>query len=329
MNKKTNIFGIILAGGGGTRLWPLSGETCPKQFLSLTEEKTLLQLTFERLTKFIPSENIITVTNHKHVDIVKKQLGDAHKAIGEPLSRNTAPAIALGVQHIQEICKDDPVIMVCPSDHLIKNEKNFVKAAYEGAKLAEKGSLVIFGIKPTRPETGYGYVHATSRTFKEKPDYDTALKYLQFGDYYWNGGIFMFKLSTILEEMKKFTPEILANINNYEKLPSISIDYAVIEKSDKLTVIPVDFGWSDLGSWDSVYDVLHKDKNKNAINGDVIALNTQNSLIYSTSKKIATYGVKDIIVVETEDGVLVCRREDSQHVKEIVERLKNCSVKKL
>jgi len=322
MNKKINIFGIILAGGGGTRLWPLSCEACPKQFLSLTEEKSLLQLTFDRLTRFIPPQNILTVTSFKHEYLVKKQLGPSHTAIGEPLAKNTAPAIALGVKHIQEICKNDPVIMVCPSDHLIKNNEKFVKAALEGAKQAEKGAVVIFGIKPTRPETGYGYVHATSRTFKEKPDYQTALKYLQFGDYYWNGGIFMFKLSTFLEEMKKFNPEILDNIDNYEKLPSISIDYAVMEKSDKLTVIPVDFGWNDLGSWDSVYEVLDKDKDRNAIKGDVIALKTKNSLIYSTSKKIATFGVKDIIVVETDDGVLVCRKEDSQHVKEIVERLK-------
>ncbi len=322
MNIKNNLYGIILAGGGGTRLWPASLDVCPKQFLNLTGDKTLLQLTFDRLKKFIPEENIVTITNLKHVETVKSQLGKSHIALGEPVGKNTAPAIGMGLQYISEKNDNDPVIIVCPSDHLIKNDDKFINATEEGIKRAEQGFIVLFGIKPARPETGYGYVHATSGTFREKPDYETALKYIQYGDYYWNGGIFMFKLSTILGEMKKFTPEILANLDNYENLPSISIDYAVMEKTDKLTVVPVDCGWSDLGSWDAVYEVLDKDKDKNSLKGDVIAINTQDSLVYGTSRTVATVGVKDVIVVETEDGVLVCHREHSQQVKNVVERLK-------
>lgn len=326
MNNKANIYGIILAGGGGTRLWPASSEKTPKQFLDLTGEKSLLRLTFDRLQKFIPKENLITITNEKHVSEVKSQLGASHVAIGEPLGRNTAPAIALGAKYIEENYNGDPVIMVSPSDHLIKNKDAFIKAVEEGYKKAEEGYIVLFGIKPTRPETGYGYVNATSKTFKEKPDFETALKYLQYGDYYWNGGIFMFKLSTILGEMKKLTPEILANIDKYDKLPSISIDYAIMEKTDKLLVVPMDCGWSDLGSWDAVYDVMEKDKEKNAVKGDAIVLKSQNTLVYSGSRKVAAIGVKDIIIVETEDAVLVCHRENSQDVKQIVEQIKSNNI---
>lgn len=317
-----DIFGIILAGGGGTRLWPLSRDAYPKQFLTLTEDRSLFQLTFDRLKKFIPSENIISVTNNNHIDTLNCQVESSHVALGEPMGRNTAPAIALGINYIEKNTSADPVIIVCPSDHLIKNEEEFIKVAQEGAKLAQEGCIVLFGIKPTKPETGYGYVNAKTNIFKEKPDYETAKKYLNDGDYYWNGGIFMFKLSTILEEMKKHTPEILENIDEYEKLPSISIDYAVMEKTDKLTVLPLDCGWNDLGSWDAVYEVLDKDKENNALKGDVIALNTENSLIFSSSKKVAAIGVKDIIVVETEDAVLICQRENSQDVKKVVEKEK-------
>ncbi len=319
MSMKNNIFGIILAGGGGTRLWPASRELYPKQFLNLTGDKTLLQLTFDRLKKFIPEQNMVTITSHRHVATVKAQLGISHVALGEIVGKNTAPAICLGVRYIETKCSDDPVIIVCPSDHLIKNEEKFLKAVDEGYEKAKEGAVVLFGIKPTTPETGYGYVNATSKTFKEKPDYETALKYIQYGDYYWNGGIFMFKLSTILEEMNKHTPEIVANIDNYKKLPSISIDYGVMEKSDKLTVIPLDCGWSDLGSWEAVYNVLEKDKNNNSLKGDVTALKTENSLVYSTSRKVAAIGLKDIIVVETEDAVLVCHRNNAQDVRHIVE----------
>lgn len=322
MDIKKNIYGIILAGGGGTRLWPASSEKTPKQFLNLIGDKSLLEHTFTRLKKFIPESNILTITNNRHVNDVKAQLGSSHVAIGEPLGKNTAPAIALGAKYIQKNYNDDPVIIVTPSDHLIKNDEKFMQAVEDGIKRAEEGYIVLFGIKPTRPETGYGYVNATSKTFKEKPDFETALKYLQYGDYYWNGGIFMFKLSTILEEMEKYTSEILANLDKYEKLPSISIDYAVMEKTDKLMVVPVDCGWNDLGSWDAVYDVMEKDKEKNAFKGDAIALKTENTLVYSTSKKVAVIGVKDIIVVETDDAVLVCHRENSQDVKQIVERIK-------
>lgn len=320
MNNTNNLCGIILAGGSGTRLWPMSSEAYPKQLLNLTGDKSLLQLTWQRLSRFITPERLITITNNRHVSAVKQQLGNAHKAIGEPAGRNTAPAVALGIRHIREEYGDDPIIMVCPSDHLIKNEETFQNAALKGIELAENGRIITFGIKPTRTETGYGYIQASTGKFREKPDYDTALRYIQSGDYYWNGGIFMFKLSTITEELEKFVPEILRDIDDYEKLPSISIDYAVMEKSSKISVIPVDCGWSDLGSWEAVYDVLEKDNEKNAVKGDVITLNTKDSLIYSTSRTVATIGVRNIVVVETPDAVLVCNKDDSQAVKMVLNR---------
>jgi mannose-1-phosphate guanylyltransferase/mannose-6-phosphate isomerase len=348
---QNNIYGMILAGGSGSRLWPLSRELYPKQFLSFSDDKSLIQLTYERLTKFAAPENIITVTNKDQAPLVNSQLSElagevGKNALGEPCARNTAPAIALGMYLIKQKSGDtDPVIIVAPSDHLIKDTDTFRKNALQGTEIARQGYIVTFGIKPSCPETGYGYIKADlskkvgetgvlAEGFREKPDYDTAVKYVGSGDYFWNGGIFMFTLSTMTEEFKKNAPEILEIINNidlndnssleenYAKLPSISIDYAVMEKSSRIVVIPAEFDWNDLGSWEAIHEVSGKDDRNNLVKGDVHTIDCQNSIIYSSSRHISAIGVKDLIIVETDDAVLVCDRRDSQRVKEAFDALK-------
>ncbi len=347
-----DLFGVILAGGSGSRLWPLSRELYPKQFLSFSEDKTLLQLTYERLEKFTCHENIITVANDKHVAGINYQLRELeedckYNVIGEPVAKNTAPALALGSFFIQKNLKfeDNPVIIVAPSDHLIKDNKSFTEAVLEGAEIARQGYIVTFGIKPSSAETGYGYIKVLPEQkigtkgiktdcFKEKPDYNAALEYVKSGEYFWNSGIFMFSLSTIMEEFEKRAPEIINKIREidfenpdscreiYEQLPSISIDYAIMEKSDKIVLIPAEFDWNDLGSWEAIYGVSGKDNRANAIKGDVIDINCQNSLIYSSSRCVSAIGVSDMIIVETPDAVLACNRKDSQKVKEAFDALK-------
>jgi len=345
MNK--NIYGVILAGGSGSRLWPLSREVYPKQLLKLTGEKSLFQSTVLRLSNLILKENILTVTNKKHLPEINAQLKELSSkehfiSIGEPVGRNTAPAIGLAVCIIKNVLSgNDPIIFVSPSDHYIKDEKEFLKSLSKGLELAEKGNIVTFGIKPSRPETGYGYikVNRNSETkveeFKEKPDFATAEKYLQEGNYFWNAGIFMFKASTMLEEMKLHCPEIMEGLEKinlsggeipqelYEKIPSTSIDYAVMEKSDKISLISVDCGWNDLGSWESIYDIMEKDDSNNFTKGDVIAVDTKNSYIYSSSRLVSVIGLENIVVVETKDAVMVCDKSKTQDVKIVFDRLKN------
>lgn len=351
MNK--NIFGVILAGGSGSRLWPLSREMYPKQLLKLTGENSLFQSTFLRLTDVIPSKNIITVTNDLHLSEINIQLveldsNEEYTAIGEPVGRNTAPAIGLSALFIQNNLAEknsDPVIFVTPSDHLIQNNEAFLDVLRAGIELAESGYIVTFGIKPSKPETGYGYIKTFEskkfgndgykvEEFKEKPDFETAKKYLEAGNYFWNSGIFIFKASTILEEMQIHAPEVLAGLNKldltkdfidkeaYQAIPSISIDYAVMEKSDKIALIPVDCGWNDLGSWEAIYDVMDKDANNNYIKGDVIAIDTQNSYVYSKTRLISTIGVKNLIIIETEDAIMVCDKSRTQDVKTVFDKLK-------
>lgn len=346
--KQNNIFGIILAGGSGSRLWPLSRELCPKQFLSFLDDKTLMQGAYQRLTNFASPENILTITSDKHVLRVKEQITDLnHKVLGEPLARNTAPALALGTYYIQKYLAngEDPVIIVAPSDHLIKDEKAFTKAALEGAEIAKQGFIVTFGIKPSAPETGYGYIKVLpdkkigktglkTDCFKEKPDYNTAVEYLKTGEYFWNSGIFMFSLSTILDEFEKKEPGIIAKIREidfeeeasvrekYGELPSISIDYAIMEKSDKIALMPAEFDWNDLGSWEAIYAVSQKDEHNNAVKGDVMAIDCKDSLVYSSSRFVSAVGLENIVIVETGNSVLVCDKRDSQRVKEIFDALK-------
>lgn len=334
------MFGVILAGGSGSRLWPLSRELYPKQLLNLYAEKSLLQSTFERLNKFIPAENIISVTNSKHSANVRMQLGELSEnsiILSEPISKNTAPAIALSVKYIFENSKNDETVLVVPSDLLIEDNDKFIQTIQEAQKYVDEGFIVTFGIKPTYPEIGFGYICAEDgkvKSFTEKPDVKTAQKYLNDGNYFWNSGIFMFKTSTILSECEHHCPEIakiIKNINcsdknipftEFEKMPCISIDYAVMEKSKKLAMVELKSDWKDLGSWKSIYEVSPKDGNNNVFVGHVLDKDSKNSFVYSSSKLVATIGLEDTVVIETEDAILACKKDKTQEVKQIYETLK-------
>ncbi len=357
-----DLYALILAGGSGSRLWPMSRELYPKQLLKLNQKNTLFEATFLRLIENFDDKNIISITNIKHEPGVRIQLktlkekfcrNEDYKIITEPIGRNTAPAIALAAKYIKNEAgrRVDPIILVVPSDHLILDDKKFSKAIDDGIKLAKEGFIVTFGIKPSKIDTGFGYIKTQKNKkiteidpealkvaeFKEKPDYDTAKEYVDSGKYFWNAGIFMFKYSVMISEMKKHSKDILTLLDDMEihtnaqptveyqafkKMPDISIDYAVMEKSKKIALIQLDCGWNDLGSWEAIYDISKKDKKGNCITGNVIDVESQNSMIYSTSKLVTTIGLKDTIVVETEDAVLVCDKSKSQDVKKIYNELK-------
>ena len=334
---------IILAGGSGSRLWPLSRDMYPKQLLSLGKGDSLLQKTFTRLTEFVKPKDIISVTNIKHYQDVKLQLNAIDKnnfVIAEPLSKNTAPAICCALNCFAH---DDTVIIV-PSDHLIKDVKSFAKTVEQAQELIQLGYIVTFGIKPTYPETGYGYIKVKEpksggflvEQFTEKPDFDTANEYMKSGNYYWNAGIFAGKVSTFLEEFKTHAPEIFEKADVldfssddkieysvYEKMPSISIDYAIMEKSDKIALVELQSDWNDLGSWQSLYEVHEKDENGNVIIGNVITNNVKDSFIYSQKETVAVSDLEDIVLVETEDAIMACKMSDSQNVKLLYEKLKS------
>lgn len=343
-NRRADMYGIILAGGSGSRLWPLSRELYPKQLLNLNSEKSLLQATFERLSGC--TKNIVSITNTKHVSNVKMQLGELCEnptVLSEPVAKNTAPAIVLATKYIMSKSNSDPVIIVLPSDHLINDNEKFLSTVKKGEQLANDGYIVTFGIKPDYPETGFGYINTGEKIFDgynvkefvEKPDVQTAKKYLQAGTYFWNSGIFMFKASVLLEETIKHAPDI-AKISkefdftksdeipfiNFDKMPSISIDYAVMEKSDKIALVKLESDWNDLGSWQSIYDISKKVEDGNVFVGHVLDEGSKNSFVYSSSKLVATIGLEDTVIVETEDAILACKKDRTQDVKHIYEMLK-------
>lgn len=334
------MFGVILAGGSGSRLWPLSRELYPKQLLNLYEEKSLLQSTFDRLNRFIPSENIISVTNTKHNSNIKMQLGelsDNFTILSEPISRNTAPAIALSAKYILENYGNNEIMLVVPSDLQINDNEKFIQSIKDAEKYAADGSIVTFGVKPDYPETGFGYIRCDNGkvlNFVEKPDKQTAEVYLKSGDYFWNSGIFMFKVSTIINEFKQYCPQISKTINGincsnktisfteFEKMPNISVDYAVMEKSSNIIMFELKSDWKDLGSWKSIYEISRKDKNNNVFFGHVLDKDSKNSLVYSSSKLVATIGLEDTVIVETEDAILACKKDKTEEVKQVYETLK-------
>ena len=341
------MYGLILAGGSGSRLWPLSRELYPKQLLNIQNTESLLQATFERLMGVMPSPNIISMTGVKHLSNVKYQLSKITEnpvVLSEPISKNTAPAIAIASKYITENFGEDEIVLVVPSDHMIKDVKAFASTVLEGEKIAKQGYLVTFGIKPSYPETGYGYINVTDKKiengyivnrFVEKPNTELAEKYIAAGNYYWNSGIFMFKVSTLLNELKTCSSDIYSLLDNFnlknstdipyiefDKMPSISIDYAVMEKSDKIALVKLESDWNDLGSWKAIYDVSVKDSDGNVKIGHVLDEGSKNSLMYSSSKLVATIGLEDTVIVETEDAIFACRADRTQDVKKVFDILK-------
>ena len=343
---------VLLSGGAGTRLWPLSREGYPKQFLPLVGEDTMLQATWRRIAPIADLPPIV-VANDDHRFLAAEQLrlvGVEHPAILlEPVGRNTAPAIAAAaLQAMRDGA--DPVLLVLPSDHVVANEDAFRDAVRVAMPAADRGALVTFGIVPSAPETGFGYIQADRAhgeatqprrvlRFVEKPDAATAQGYIDIGGYYWNSGMFLFRASRYLEELGRFHPQMLAAVRTallkgkrdgdfirldkdaFGACPSDSIDYAVMEKTDAAMVLPVDIGWNDVGSWSALWDVSEQDGGGNAHHGDVISVDSRNNYAYAR-RLVARVGVDDLVVVETDDAVLVARRDKVQQVKDLVAQLK-------
>lgn len=349
------ILPVIMAGGSGSRLWPLSRQLYPKQFLSLCGDQTMLQQTCSRLAglQHLPP---LLVCGEEHRFTVAEQLRVAQQThsgiILEPAGRNTAPAVALAALHSLASGEGDPLLLVLAADHVIRDAAAFRQAVVEASNFAEEGALVTFGIVPTEPETGYGYIHRgaqrssgshsafTVDRFVEKPDRATAEKYLQSQEYLWNSGMFLFRASRYIEELGRHRPDILSACeralagasldvdfirpeqNAFLECPEDSIDYAVMEKTHDAVVIPLDCGWSDLGSWSALWEISAKDAHGNTASGDVILHDSRNCYVQSDSKLIALIGLDNLVVVESDDAIMVAAKHRVQEVKKIVELLK-------
>ncbi len=342
---------VILSGGSGTRLWPLSRKSRPKQFLAITSEQTMFQETLLRLNTPIISSQPMVICSDDHRFMVAEQLRElditAESIILEPIGRNTAPALTIAA------LTSDPeaLLLILPSDHVINNKQAFHDALSVAQPLAEAGKIVTFGIVPTHAETGFGYIEANMSSnnshpisrFVEKPNADTAQQYIEAGNFFWNSGMFLFKASTLIEEMREFRPDILnaceqaleqsshdmdftrLESTSFEQCPSESIDYAVMEKTDHGVVVPLDAGWSDLGSWTSLWETAEKDADNNVIRGDVLQKNSTNCYIHSEHRLVTTLGMDKAIVVETADAVMVAHPDHVQDVKSLVDQLKENS----
>ncbi|EQA7358755.1 mannose-1-phosphate guanylyltransferase/mannose-6-phosphate isomerase [Enterobacter hormaechei] len=342
---------VIMAGGSGTRLWPLSRTLYPKQFLSLNSCLTMLQETLRRLdnVEHVPA---LIICNESHRFIVAEQLrkeGLSHSGIMlEPEGRNTAPAVALAA--LQALSKgEDPTLLVLAADHEIRDEESFVQSLEVAKKFACEDKLVTFGIVPTSAETGYGYIKTGDKlkgegykvaAFVEKPNSEVANRYFTEGGFLWNSGMFMFKASVFINELQKFRPDILESCKqslasatqdldfirldhaSFKNCPEESIDYAVMEKTSETIVVPLDAKWSDVGSWSALWEISQKDEYGNAVRGDIIVEDSSNSYLYSQHRLIGVVGIQDIVVVETKDAILVAHKNKVQHVKKIVSRLK-------
>jgi mannose-1-phosphate guanylyltransferase/mannose-6-phosphate isomerase len=348
-SERLSTYAILLAGGAGTRLWPVSRELYPKQLVRFIGEDSLVQSTIKRLFPVVNKEKVKIVCGGEHDYEIASQMDEAGiesagKIIPEPCGRNTAPAILLAAFDVLAI-EDDAVLLIFPADHVIKDINEFHNKIKSAIQLAEEGYVVTFGITPHYPETGYGYIEGSEshtfhddarqiKRFVEKPDKITAEKYLKAGNFFWNSGMFAFKASILIEEFKIHKPALLRTMeeifhNNkpvtktdYERLENISIDYAIMEKTGRGVVLPSDFGWSDIGSWKSLYDFLEKDHNNNVIDGDVITLNTKRCFIKSHERLVAVSDLENVAVIETSDSVFVSNLDSSREVKAIVTKLK-------
>jgi mannose-1-phosphate guanylyltransferase len=341
------IKAVVMAGGSGTRLWPLSRASHPKQFLALDGKDTMLQATMKRLEN-LEIDSSVTICNEEHRFFVAEQLREIN-ALGsiilEPEGRNTAPAISLAAF----LAEGDPLLLVLAADHVIKDEDVFTKSIKHAIPLAKEGKLVTFGIVPNEPHEGYGYIKRGQELnpgylvdkFVEKPSRENAQEYLNSGEYYWNSGMFLFKASRYLDELKKHSPDIFdicksctdhveadldfirINEKKFTLCPSDSIDYAVMEKTSEAVVVPIDAGWSDIGSWSSLWDICKKDDNGNVNQGDILLHNTHNSFIKTDTKLVAAVGVDNLIIVSTKDAVMVAHKDSVQDAKVITQQLKD------
>jgi mannose-1-phosphate guanylyltransferase/mannose-6-phosphate isomerase len=356
-NEVVDMFAVIMAGGSGTRFWPLSREKMPKQLLKIGGEDTLICQTVGRMLPLVRVENILIVTNQSLADTIGYQLSSKFERswdenfILEPEAKNTAPALGLAALHLERI-DPDSIMVVLAADHFIRKAPDFLNLIRKASDAARQDYLVTLGIKPDRPETGYGYIKAGHQchekgldgvcrveAFVEKPVLEIAREYLKQGSYYWNSGIFVWKARTFLAEIEKHAPSLhqgLAEIRKsigtdgetdvinkiFKKFESISIDYAVMEKTDKAAVIPADIGWSDVGSWTALDEVSDKDASGNVVSGNVIDIGSRDTIVYAEKRLVATIGLKDMVVVDTPDATLVCTKERAQDVKKVVDELK-------
>jgi len=347
------IYVVIMAGGSGTRFWPRSRKNRPKQLLNITGDEILLKKTIELITPIVPASRIKIVTTLLQADSVKNTVTQIpeENIIIEPFGKNTAPAIGIAALFIERDTKD-AVMVVLPADHYIEDTKTFHQTIMAGAAQALQGDCIVtIGIPPRGPETGYGYIEAGEVTdakngiyavtsFHEKPDIHTAERFIKQGTFFWNSGIFIARTSSMLKEIEEYLPQnyqgfmkIRASLGTdkesdvinsvYKEMEAISIDYGVIEKSSHVFMIQGDFGWNDVGAWPSAALYWPKDSNKNSFIGDVISLDSSECIVYSPKKPVALLGVKDLVIVEDEDALLVCKKERSQDVKKLVEMLKS------
>lgn len=349
---------VILSGGAGTRLWPVSREAHPKPFIQLPDGQSLLQKTFLRAAGLPGVSQVLTVTNRDYYFKTKDEYQACNAPVEsvfllEPCGRNTAPAVALAALQAEAMHGPEARLLVLPADHLIRDLAAFATAVAVAQELASQGHLVTFGIRPTAPETGFGYIEAgeelatkvgagrTARRFVEKPDVATAAEYLAAGNFYWNSGMFCFRTGDLLAAMETACPEVLAaaracwavtrrengslvelDANSFTAQPDISIDYAVMEKAPNVAVVPCDLGWSDIGSWNALSDLVPADENNNRKLGDAVLIGTRNTFVQSEHHLVATVGVEDLIIVDTEDAVLVAHKNKTQDVKQVVQQLK-------
>ena len=348
------VTAVIMAGGKGERFWPKSRSSLPKQFLSLTEDgKTMIQHTVDRLLPLVEMEDVFVVTNERYRELVQQQLPGMpqENILCEPLARNTAPCVAFaaGVIHHKY---DDAIMLVLPSDHLIKLNEMYIDTLEEAISVAQEGdNLVTLGITPAYPETGYGYINFGDsirpgvyrvNRFVEKPDIATAKEYLASGQYLWNSGMFIWKVSSILHNLQMHLPDMYAGAmkirdafgtSDYEEVlcacfeafESVSIDYGIMEKAQDIFTLPGNFGWDDVGSWLSLERINRTNELGNVIQGDVITVDTHNCIICGNKKLIAAVGLEDLVVVDTEDAILICTKDHTQDVKKVIENLKICN----
>ncbi len=346
---------VLMAGGVGTRFWPRSRRLYPKQLLNIIDSRSMLQLTFDRIKDLTTVDKILIITNEAQKQLIENQLPEIPKEniIAEPMGRNTAPCIGLAATIIKAKHVKDEIMVVLPADHLVGNTDDFQQTINAGVEyLKDKNCILTLGITPTYPETGYGYIQSDKKihehagkeiykvkTFAEKPNKETAQRFLKSGDFYWNSGMFIWNVNNILAEIDEYLPELSADLKKiedsynttqfdhvvadvYSRTKSVSIDYGVMENAKNVCVIKADFSWNDLGSWKALYNISPKDNKGNVVSSkDAIVINAKNNYFYSTKKLIAAVDVEDLVVVDMDDAILICKKDNSQNVKSVVDYL--------